>query len=303
MFEKGKEKDQQKLIYLIAAVLLLLLLVVMSFLYFGKNAELRSLNEEKEQVRTDLQSELDSLMLQHDFIKKEYGILADSLSAKDSLIQANAKEISELLNYKWEYFQIKKKLDRLRVVAQGYVYQLDSLYTVNRELQEENERIRESYQAERQKNIGLTQEKRDLSNRVTEAAVMKAYNIKSTGLRNRGARQEETDRARRTDALRICFTIGENPLITPGKKEIYLRFARPDNVILIYDKSDLYTFSYKGNKLQYSLKQTIDYTGKSQDVCVTWNKRNLDEETMAGRYSVSVYTDDNLIGETSFELK
>ncbi len=87
---------------------------------------------------------------------------------KDSLIQANAKEITELLNYKWEYYQIKKKLDRLRVVAQGYVYQLDSLYTVNKELQEENERIRENYQTERQKNIGLTKEKHELINKVTE---------------------------------------------------------------------------------------------------------------------------------------
>lgn len=303
MTEKVKVKDQQKLIYLILLVLLLALLIIVGVLYFSKKSEVETLNAEKEQIRSDLQTELDALLVEHDQVKMDYGILADSLMAKDSLIQANAKEIIELLNYKWEYFQIKKKLDQLRVVAQGYVYQIDSLYTVNSELKEENVRIRENYQTERQKNIGLNQEKQELRERVTEASVLKAYNIQSTGIRYRGAREEETDRARRTDALKICFTIGENSLITPGKKDIFVRIARPDDVILIFDKSDEYTFTYRDNKLQYSLKKEIDFTGVAQDVCVNWRKRNIDEETMAGRYRVSVYADGILVGESAFELR
>lgn len=303
MTEEGKRTNQQKLIYLVALIILLMLLIIVGVLYFGKKSEVKSLIAEKEQVRSDLQSELDALLIEHDQVKMDYGILADSLSSKDSLIQANAQEITQLLNYKWEYFQIKKKLDQLRVVAQGYVYQIDSLYSVNRELQEENERIRENYQSERQKNIGLTQEKQQLSDKVTGASVLRAYNIQSSGIRHRGAKEEETDRARRTDGLKICFTVGENSLITPGKKDIYLRIARPDEVILIYDKTDEYTFNYRDNKLQYSLLQSIDFTGSAQDVCVSWKKRNLDEKTMAGRYRVSIYSDGNLIGESAFELR
>ncbi len=303
MTEEVKGKNQQKLIYLILIIVLLALLIIIGVLYFNKKSDVESLTTEKEQIRGDLQSELDALLLQHDQVKLDYGILADSLMSKDSLIQANAQEIKQLLNYKWEYFQIKKKLDQLRVVAQGYVYQIDSLYTVNRELQEENVRIRESYMTERQRNIGLTQEKQKLTERVSEAAVLRAYNIQSSGIRYRGAREEETDRARRTDALRICFTIGENSLITPGQQELFIRIARPDNVILIYDESDEYTFTYLDNKLQYSLKQIIDYKGSTQDVCLNWRKRSTEEETMAGRYRVSIYANGNLIGESAFELR
>jgi len=303
MTEEVKGKNQQRLIYLIAIIVLLALLIIFGVLYFNKKSEVELLTTEKEQVRSDLQSELDALLLQHDQVKLDYGILADSLMSKDSIIQANAQEIKQLLNYKWEYFLIKKKLDQLRVVAQGYVYQIDSLYTVNRELQEENVRIRESYMTERQRNIGLTQEKQQLRDRVTEAAVLRAYNIQSSGIRYRGAREEETDRARRTDALRICFTVSENSLIAPGQQELYIRVARPDDVILIYDDSDEYSFTFRGNKLQYSLKHTIDYKGSAQDVCLTWRKRNTDEETMAGRYRISVYAGGNLIGESAFELK
>ncbi len=303
MTEEGKGRKQTKWIYLIALFLLLALLIVVGVLYWGERAEVQSLVAEKEQIRSDLQSELDALLTEHAQVKRDYGILADSLLSQDSIIQANAREIKQLLNYKWEYFQIKKKLDRLRVVAQGYVYQLDSLYTVNQELREENIRIRESYQTERQRSIGLLQEKEELKERVTEAAVLRAYNIQSTGIRHRGARQTETDRARRTDGIRVCFTVGENPLVEHGKKNVYLRIARPDNVILVYDETDEYSFIFKGNRLQYSLKQEIDYSGEAKDVCVYWNKRNTDEETMPGIYKISVYSDNELIGESAFELR
>jgi hypothetical protein len=303
MTEKKQEQKRTTWIYLIALALLLVLLVVIGVLYHGERKEVESLVAEKEQIRSDLQSELDELLIQHNQVKRDYGILADSLLAKDSLIQANAKEIKQLLNYRWEYFQIKKKLDQLRVVAQGYVYQLDSLYTVNQELREENIRIRESYQAERQRNIGLNQEKLELRERVTEAAVLRAYNIQSTGIRQRGARLSETDRARRTDGIQVCFTVGENPLIPHGAHNIYLRIARPDDVILIYDDTDEFTFTHKDNKLQYSLMHAIEYDGFAQDVCVFWSKRNDDEEAMAGRYRVSIYSGNELIGESAFELR
>ena len=40
-------------------------------------------------------------------------------------------------------------------------------------------------------------------------------------------------------------------------------------VILTKDRSDEYTFMYKGNKIQYTVKETIDYQGNSMDLCFT----------------------------------
>ena len=101
-------------------------------------AEYEQLAKEKAQMKAELESELDSLMSEHTMIKEQYGELSDSLMVKDSLIVANAKEIKSLLNYKWEYYKIKKKLSRLQTVSQNYVRQMDSLYTVNTVLTEEN---------------------------------------------------------------------------------------------------------------------------------------------------------------------
>lgn len=305
MTEKAQkpQKNSKPIIVIIVVVILLLLIAFMGYLYLNKTSEVEGLVIEKEQIRNDLQSELDALLLDHNQIKKEYGILSDTLASRDSLIQANAKEIKNLLNYKWDYYQIKKKLDQLREVAKGYVKQMDSLYTVNQELKEENTRIRESFQMEQNKNTELKEEKLELEEIVENASRIRVYNIQSTGIRQRGSNQKETDKANRTDRVRVCFTLGENKLVDAGKKSIFVRIARPDKVILAIDKTDDYTFEYQGEKLQYSITRDIKYTGESKDICVYWNKATSEQEAMKGRYHVSVYMDNEVIGESYFELR
>lgn len=285
------------------SILLLLLLIVFVVLFFKNKKELEALNAEKELQRVELQKELANLMAAHDSIKKENVLAADLLNQKDSIIQANAKEIEDLLGYKWEFYKVQKKLDKLRLITQGYVRQIDSLYVVNTELRDENERIREDFHNEKQKNVELTQEKRSLEKQVTEAAVLKAYNIKAFGIRQKGGSGEvETDKARRVEKIKICFTLGENPLIAPGKKNIYIRIARPDRQIVTIDTSSQYSFSHKGQMLQFSIRKEVDYQNKASEFCTYWIKKDDKQSAMSGRYLVAIYTDDDLIGETSFVL-
>lgn len=298
-----KKKNSKFIIFIILSIVLFILLIVVSYLYLDTKSQVEGLVGEKEQIKIELQAELDSLLDQHHRVKTEYGELSDSLLARDSVIIANAKEIKQLLNYKWDYYKIKKKLGRLQVAAQGYVRQMDSLYTINQTLKEENKRIRENYRSEKQKNTALVEEKEELIEIVDQAAVLRAYNIVSTGIRQRGSRQKETDKANRTDRVRVCFTLGENTLVEPGKKNIYLRISRPDNVILAINNTDEYSFEFEGTVLQYSMKREINYQGETLDMCVYWNKANSDENAMTGRYHVTLYTDDARIGESFFQLK
>jgi len=207
-----------------------------------------------------------------------------------------------LLNFRWEYYQIKKKLDQLREVAKGYVRQMDSLYIVNQELREENQRIRESFVTEQKKVATLQEQTIELKEIVQSASVLRAYNIQSTGIRQRGAKQIETDKARRTDRVRVCFTLGENKLVDQGKKTFYIRIARPDKVVLVFDEGDEYSFMHKGEKLQYSIKRDIVYQGESMDLCVYWNKSTSEVDAMAGKYHVTIYMDNEIIGQSSFDL-
>ncbi|MCK9270611.1 MAG: hypothetical protein RBR47_12265 [Bacteroidales bacterium] len=296
-------KKSKPIIYIILLAILLLLVLLLGYMYINTATKVEDMTVEKEMMRTELQNELNALLQEHNDVKSNYGRLSDTLASRDSLIQANASEIKELLNYKWEYFQIKKKLDRLRDVAKGYVNQMDSLYRVNEDLKQENQRIRESFKSEQVKNVALQEQRIELETIVQSASVLRAYNIKSTGIRQRGARQKETDKASRTDRVQICFTLGENMLVKPGIKSIYFRIARPDGVILVYDTGDEYTFTANNTKLQYSIKRDVKYEGEAMDLCVYWDKKSSDEDAMVGRYLVSVYMDGQIVGESFFELR
>lgn len=295
--KKGQSKAWILIVILIAALALL------AWLYLSTRSRLGGLLEEKEMQRVEQQHELDSLIAEHNNIKLEYGTFSDSLAAKDSIIQANAIEIRKLLDTQYEFYKVKKKLEKLRSISQGYLKQIDSLYTVNKELKEENQEIRSSYQKEQQKTSTLQKDKEALSEKVSMAAVLKAYKITAAGVRGSGDKERVTDKAKRVEKVKVCFTLGENPLLSAGAKNIYIRIARPDKMILSQGKGDDYSFDYKGEILQYTMRSTVNYQNLAMDVCTYWINRSTKENLPEGTYVVSVYADDFEIGQTSFELR
>lgn len=298
MEEKTNYSRKLKLWISVFAIIILALL----FWLFIQRSQLMKLIREKEVEKTELQKELDSLMTEHNNIKTAYGSLSDSLASKDSIIQANATEIRKLLDTQYEYNKVRKRIALLQKIAQGYVHQMDSLYTVNRELKEENERIRQEVRSEQNKNQTLVKDKEELTQRMNEAAILRAYNVNVTAYKvSPGAKETPTDKASRTDRLKICFTLGENPLVPVGKRSVYIRVMRPDNVVVIKSKYD--TFTFNGQTLPFSIREDVPYQGKSMNVCVSWSKKDSDQPAMKGKYTVTVFTDEAEIGQGTFELR
>jgi hypothetical protein len=289
--------------YKIILAILGLFILILLFWLFIQRSQLLKLVKAKEAEKTEIQHELDSLMQEHNTIKQSFGPLSDSLKVKDSIIQQNALEIRRLLDTEYEYNKIRKKFAMLQKVAQGYVHQLDSLYTVNRELSAENERIREEVKTEQNRNQSLMKDKEELKEKMNQAAFIKAYNVTASAfrLKSGGSKEVPTDKANKTDKLKICFTIGENPLVAAGTKSIFVRIQRPDNVVVIKSKYD--TFQYKGQTLSFSMREDIEYQGKAKSLCLEWIKKDKESPAMKGRYIVTVFSEDSEIGSGSFELK
>ncbi|MCD4698417.1 MAG: hypothetical protein K8S16_19500 [Bacteroidales bacterium] len=298
----GNKKSSKS--WLIIAIILLLAIIGLLIWFIPMKSNYDNLIREKDTQRSLLQYELDGLMAAHDSIKLEYGNLADSLTGKDSIIQANAEEIKQLLNYKWEYHKVNKKLNLLRNITQGYVHQMDSLFTVNRDLKEENEKIRQQYDREQNLTRTLSKEKEDLIEKVSQATVLKAYNVTASTIRFTGSgRERETDKASKIERVKVCFTLSENKLVEPGLKTVYLRIVRPDKVVVTQKVGDTYTFEYQGKQIEYSDKKDVDYQNKDAYVCMHWGKKSKKEPAMVGTYTVTVYTEGYEIGKASFELQ
>lgn len=302
--ETTDQKSNTRVLKIVIAVLALIIAVLVWQLIITKT-RVNTFTIEKEKAQTQntaLQHELDSLLTEHEKIKKEFGNLSGQLSEKDSIILAKAEEIQNLIATQADYYRIKKKLDYLRGITQGYVSQIDSLYRVNKVLKDENVVIKDKYDKEQVKTTELTKDKENLNAKVTLASSLKAYNIKGVPVRSKsgGKKEEIADKAKRTDRIKVSFTLSENLIAASGSKSIYIRIARPDDKILCVGTGDSSSFDYNGEKIQYSITKSIDYENKAMDITMYWDKT---DEFIAGTYVVSVFTDSMLIGESQFALK
>lgn len=263
----------------------------------------KSLKAEKQAEKVELTTQLNNLMTQHDQLKAQYGQLTDSLAKKDQVIQANAKEIRQLLRTKWAYIQIRKKFVKLQQIEQGFVRQLDSLYKENHALTLENHKIKEQVKTEQQKNADLVKQKSELTQKVAVASVMPTYDVTADGIHVAGSgRERKTDKIRRLNKIKVCFTLGDNKITPPGSKTIYVRIARPNKKILTINESDEYSFMYHDHKLQYSATKTVDYQNQSLTVCVYWNRR-MTQQLTPGVYNVDIFEGGFNIGHTTFRLR
>lgn len=301
--EKASSTKSKGWIYAILG-LLALVIIGLSCWLISLKGDLNSLESEKEQQRADFQAEVDSLLRVHNELKANYGELSSQLAEKDSIIQADAVEIKKLLDSQWDYNRIKRKVTELQAISKNYVHQLDSLYVVNQELIAENERIREEVQEERKQNKNLQRQKEELTNKVNLATVLRIYNLAADAVRFKGGSQETvTDKAGRTERIRVMFTIGQNDLVDAGPKVFYLRIADPSKQIITKGMGDEYAFTYQGELLQYTEKVSVNYDNKEKEVRAYYIKPS-GKDMKPGYYFVDIYDDNNnLIGQTSFNLR
>ncbi len=302
MTTTDKYKKEKRIYWgIILFLFLLIIVLVWQFITLKTGVDVIIAEKEKTISRNyELKTELEELMAEHEKIKQEYGELSSLLEDKDSLIIAQAEEIEALILAQADHRRIKRQLDRLRSITQGYLTQIDSLYQINQELIAENIEIKQTLKIEKGRVFELSKAQEELKEQITTAAVLRAYNVNAVPLSISGQRDKETetDRARRTDAIRICFTLGENTLIPIGTKDIYIRIARPDNLILTQGS---YSFIYQGDRIHFSEKAVVKYNQKAQNVCITY--RRGDVELMSGSYHINLFADDNMIGEAAFVLR
>ncbi len=300
------EKQQNSLKKWVIVLGILSGLLLCSTLYFAFFAKptLNKVYTEVENKNAELQTELDSLLAEHNRIKEQYGELSDQLSEKDSIIMASAAEIEKLINSQADYNRIRKQLARLQNISQEYVKEMDQLYLENQALKEENQQVRATLEQEREVTRTIQKSNEDLEQKISKAATFKAYNIKSAGyiVRNKGA-EEQTDKASKVKRIKTTLMLGENSLIEPGPVNIYCRIAIPETgKIITMGSGDTYSFVHNGQRLQYSCKTAVNYDNKAQNVTLVWDLMS-DDKAIKGQYSVQLYTDDQYLGESFFTLR
>jgi uncharacterized membrane protein affecting hemolysin expression len=299
MEEKTQNRKRRIIIILIAFVIL-----VIGGMLLWQIRQRQAIEANRDLTLTEnleLQHELDSLLFTHEQLKGQYGDLTMQLLFKDSLIIQKADSIRMLIRRSADYNAIRKELNQLREESSMYMAHIDSLYRVTQILEAENVEIRSQYQAEQIRSQKLSMEKTELSQKVTVGSILKAYNIIATAYRTSSGVPKPTDKARRTERLEICFTIGENLVAESGKKDVFVRITRPDKQVLTRDASS--NFLFNGETISYSIKQNIRYLNREMSLCLHWDKIDDKAEAMPGVYDIVIIVDGFVIGQSQIELK
>lgn len=290
----------KKSTWIVAVITTILVIAIagITYLFLRSEKEKKELVQNFELDKKDLENEYTGFAKQYDELK--FITSNDSLSTLLSEEQVKVQRLlEELRSVKAtnasEIRRLKKELALLRKVMIGYVNQIDSLNRLNKELTTENLAVKEKYQNATQQISSLSEEKKNLHNKVALAAQLDATNITLLAKNKKG---KQATKMKDIVKFQIGFTIVKNITAEAGNKTIYIRITKPDNDILTKNGGN--TFTYENRNLTYSIKKYIEYTGEEQSVTVFWD---VEEFLYAGSYGVDIFADGTLIGSRRFTLE
>jgi len=134
---------------------------------------------------------------------------------------------------------------------------------------------------------------------VENASVLGTVGLKGFGVIERtSGKLIPTERASRTDKIRVCFTVAKNKLVKAGDQELYVQVIDPKNNTLGLNQQVMF-----GEKtLNYSIISKFNYENDNLNVCeFVASKGKNDFEK--GRYIVNVFNRKDLVSSTEFTLK
>lgn len=315
--QETQKKNNGLLIALI--VIFALATGVMAYMWSSKSSELEACGKEKERLMTDmnemsemipgytenmtndLKADFKNMLETYDKLKSKDASQADSINAQKQKIQSLLDQLNSNKKFSAnQLYQMRKENETLRNIMKGYVKQIDSLNTLNLQLNSDLEtRTAELTQASSERDVARTQAA-EASEKVKKGSKLQAYGFKSSGLRMKlNNTTEETNKAKSTSMVKSSFTIGENTIAEPGRKIVYMQVISPDGRTLQYRSSN--TMQTSEGSMAYSDKKEIDYNNQAVDVAIFYSQDGQD--FAKGTYRVKIYCDGQLIGSDSFTLK
>jgi len=259
-----------------------------------KNEREAELTQEKELVMTDLSA----MANQYDLAIKENEISNENLiEARDRIqglmdsLKVSQTSVRGLWKYKKKFLELQKEMDVLLV-------ENDQLKVDNALLASTLDSTRVQLAERSVFTDSLLLQNTELAGVVENAAVLGTVGLKGFGVIERSSgKLIPTEKARRTDKVRVCYTVAKNGLVEAGDKELYVQVLDPKNNVM--GANDQIAFG--DETLNYSLISKFNYENRNLNICefVTTG----DKEFVKGRYVVNVFNAKDLVSSSEFTLK
>lgn len=297
-FPEKKNRSSTGLLLLV--VLLLISNVVMLWMLMQRNKAV----EQGQQKLVEVSSEKDNVTMMLENMLASYDTLKTDNEQLTVEMEAQRERIEGLLDQvkrgNYDLSRAKKEAETLRKIMKGYVVTIDSLNQANAALTAQNVGLTQELGEVKGQREALTTEKAALEGKIAKGAVLHTTSISAGALfmRNNG-KQVDTDRAKKAEMVKCCFTLGQNSVTDAGDKTLYMRVISPDGSVLPAGDPNN-RFKFNGVEGEFSAKREVNYQNQTVDACIFWNGSG---EMRTGQYIVELYEAGAKVSEAKFELK
>ncbi len=247
---------------------------------------LKNLLNEYNSVTTDNSELNDSIAIQ----KQKVALLLQEIENSEKSRKYTAREL----------YKMRKEAETLRKVMKNYVHKVDSLNTLNLELQAAIKVKDQTISTVKGERDEFKERTENLSKTVEMGSKLQILGLSAEAIRIRTSGSfTETSRSKRADQVKACFTIVANSIAEKGSKMFYMRVISPEGVVLTNTKSSQITVN--GESIEVSVGRALDYQGKAVDFCVFYEKAT--DELPKGDYKVEIYSEGLKVGTSTFGLK
>ena len=294
MEENSKSSNSKILI--IALTVLLFGLIGYTFYNNNDHKEaVKFLTAEKEQIignLTAMEEKYDVAIAQNTSLsdsltmeKEKIAILKDSVK---NLKQINS---SVLRRYRGQLATLEKTNNRL-------LDEVDSLKLANNILTEEKDSINSKLEIQTNYNDTLVAQNMELARKVEIGGAINVENVEVIAMKMRSnGKYTETNKAQKTDAIKVAFRLMENEIAEPGDKEAYIVLKNPSGQVI----NAKGTFMMEEDtEAKYTDQTMVNYENADLDVVMLVERKG--DKYEAGSYPIEVYVEGQLVGSASLEL-
>jgi uncharacterized phage infection (PIP) family protein YhgE len=290
--EKKNRNGGLKTATIILAALALALAAGLAVTWNQKSGLVNELEDEKAELTQqllnlqndfeNLNSDYESINSQLDTSREQVALLIDQLSKTEATNRAKIR-------------QYEKELGTLRSIMRGYIVQIDSLNTLNKQLTADAAAARKEAAESRQANETLTKQVENLSGQVAAGSVVKGRGLHLTAY---NSSDRATDRSSRVTYFVATLSLVENEIAERGPIRVYVRVKDPNGIILLNNSST--DFTSGGETMTASASREVDYEG--QDVELSIYVKDM-SDLGKGIYTVEAYTAKAFLGRSELMLR
>ena len=298
---KSKKRDKTQKI-LIAAIVIVV--VGMAFKIFTDFRSHKKLQAEFDQTKTQLSAQLDSIggALSSKIVTlAELGknidslvVLKDSITAQRDQLQRTLKANKALIR------RLDRKVNGYQELLLAKDEEIKELQEINTALLVENNELKVD-KNELNATIRKQEEReRELKQKVSLVAKLKAENVKVFSINRRGKEREGDFRSRQAQKIKVTFNLADNEAAPVAGHQIMVQVIDPAGKVVFDVAKGSGSFKIGGKEQFYTAMQEIVFDNSKQVLTFVYDKGYKFKK---GKHKIILLSDTYEIGRANFSVR